>query len=61
MTDAHKINLGHFETLQVIGRGSFGKVILVKKITTGKPYALKILKKENIDSNNKYKHALEER
>lgn len=59
--DYKKINLNHFQIIRVIGRGSFGKVLLVKKVTNNKCYAMKILKKENIDNQNKYKHTVEER
>ena len=38
--------------LQVIGRGSFGKVMLVRKKDTKAIYAMKILKKENIIARN---------
>jgi protein-serine/threonine kinase len=32
--------------MQVIGRGSFGKVMLVEHIKSGKLYAMKILRKD---------------
>lgn len=34
-----------FQMLSVIGKGSYGKVLLVKKNDTGELYALKVLKK----------------
>lgn len=37
-----------FEYLKLLGKGTFGKVILVKEKATGKYYAMKILKKEVI-------------
>ena len=37
-----------FEYLRLLGRGSFGKVILVKETSTGRYYAMKILRKEVI-------------
>lgn len=40
------INLEHFSILKVIGRGSFGKVYLVKKNDDGMLYAMKTLKKD---------------
>ncbi|KAE8905380.1 hypothetical protein PF003_g10415 [Phytophthora fragariae] len=42
------VTLQDFKMLQVIGRGSFGKVVLVGHKTTKKLYAMKILSKENI-------------
>jgi serine/threonine protein kinase len=41
-----------FKILKVIGRGSFGKVFLVKKKDTLKVYAMKVLKKEIISNRN---------
>ena len=40
-----------FTMLKVIGTGSYGKVLLVKKKDTGKLYAMKILKKKFIKDN----------
>ena len=42
------VKLDAFELTQVIGKGSFGKVVLVRKKDTGVLYAMKILNKENI-------------
>jgi serine/threonine protein kinase len=41
-----------FTQISVIGKGSYGKVLLVQKKDTGKRYALKILKKEEIIKRN---------
>ena len=41
-----KVTPNDFEFLKVIGRGSFGKVMQVKKKDTGKIFAMKILKKK---------------
>jgi len=40
----------------VIGRGSFGKVMLVKKNDTQEPYAMKMLKKEDLLLRNQKLH-----
>ena len=40
-----KISKLDFNMIKVIGRGSYGKVLLVKKKDTGKLYAMKVLKK----------------
>ena len=50
-----------FELLKVIGKGSFGKVMQVRKKDTGRIYALKILKKSNIVERNEVAHTLAER
>jgi hypothetical protein len=34
----HKVGVKDFKIAKVVGRGSFGKVMLVKKIDTGKPF-----------------------
>ena len=41
-----------FEYIKVVGRGSFGKVYLVKKHDTGRVYAMKILKKGELIKQN---------
>ena len=46
MEPGKKISLDDFTRLKVIGRGSFGKVYLVRKRDTGLCYAMKILKKD---------------
>lgn len=47
-----KISKDDFYILKVIGRGSFGKVYLVRKKDTGIPYAMKILKKDQLIKKN---------
>lgn len=47
--------------LSVIGKGSYGKVILVKKNDTGELYALKVLKKSEILRRNQVEHTMTER
>jgi serine/threonine protein kinase len=43
-----EVNLQSFECKKVIGRGSFGKVFLVKKKQTEEFYAMKSLRKDVI-------------
>jgi len=43
-----QVNLQSFDFIKVIGRGSFGKVFLVKKKDDGKYYAMKSLRKDVI-------------
>lgn len=40
-----EININSFYTISVIGKGSYAKVLLVKKKSNGKLYAMKVLKK----------------
>ena len=56
-----KISLSSFSLLTVIGKGSYAKVVLVKKKDTKKIYALKILKKGHIQARNQIPHIKAER
>lgn len=40
--------MNDFDYLKLLGKGTFGKVILVREKASGKYYAMKILKKEVI-------------
>ena len=44
------------DAMQVIGRGTFGKVFLVKHKETGRLYAMKVLKKEEVDRRQQKNH-----
>jgi len=48
--------LDDFETLKVIGRGSYGRVLLVRKKDTKKVYAMKVLKKAAIAARSEIEH-----
>jgi serum/glucocorticoid-regulated kinase 2 len=50
-----------FELLKVVGKGSFGKVMQVKKHDTQRIYALKTLRKQHIISRSEVAHTLAER
>eukprot|EP01098_Paradermamoeba_levis_P004394 TRINITY_DN1891_c0_g4_i1.p1 TRINITY_DN1891_c0_g4~~TRINITY_DN1891_c0_g4_i1.p1 ORF type:complete len:452 (+),score=145.94 TRINITY_DN1891_c0_g4_i1:74-1429(+) len=56
-----KIGLNDFDLLTVIGKGSFGKVMQVKKKDTGKIYAMKILNKKTILERNDLEHTKAEK
>nr|CCA21231.1 protein kinase putative [Albugo laibachii Nc14] len=56
-----QVTLQDFKMLQVIGRGSFGIVVLVGHRDTKKLYAMKILSKENIMKRKQVEHTRTER
>lgn len=47
-----KISKDDFIELKVIGRGSFGKVYLVRKKANGQVYAMKVLAKDVVAKRN---------
>uniref|UniRef100_A0A672M1Q8 non-specific serine/threonine protein kinase n=1 Tax=Sinocyclocheilus grahami TaxID=75366 RepID=A0A672M1Q8_SINGR len=55
-----KVTMHDFEYLKLLGKGTFGKVILVKEKAMGKYYAMKILKKEVIVAKDEVAHTLTE-
>ena len=60
-TSPEKVTLDDFQLLKVIGKGSFGKVLQVRKIDSGCIYAMKVLRKENIIKRNQVEHTRTER
>jgi serine/threonine protein kinase len=50
-----------FELLKVVGKGSFGKVMQVKKKDTGEIYAMKVLKKNVLVARKQVAHTQTER
>lgn len=56
-----KINLDSFQIIRVIGKGSFGKVFLVREKASGNLFALKVLKKEYIIRKKQVEHTRTER
>ena len=46
------LGVDDFTILKVVGRGSFGKVYMVKRKADGKIYAMKTLKKDFIIKTN---------
>ena len=55
------VNLETFDIIKVIGKGSFGKVFLVRHKAHGSLHALKVLKKEFIIRKNQVEHTKTER
>jgi serum/glucocorticoid-regulated kinase 2 len=53
--------LEQFNTLCVIGKGSYAKVVLVRKKTNGVLYALKSMKKKYIEQKKQEDRILGER
>ncbi|CAD5233352.1 unnamed protein product [Bursaphelenchus xylophilus] len=51
----------HFEYLKTIGKGSFGRVFMVRYRMDGKIYAMKVLGKARILKRNEAKHVMAER
>ena len=47
-----KISKDDFKIIKVIGRGTFGKVFMVRKRDNNNLYAMKVLKKEQIAAKN---------
>ncbi|KAG5641593.1 hypothetical protein DXG03_004676 [Asterophora parasitica] len=56
-----KLGLDDFRTVKVIGKGAFGEVRLVQKIDTGKIYAMKTLKKDEMLKKDQLAHVRAER
>mmetsp|Transcript_12069 Transcript_12069/g.22591 ORF Transcript_12069/g.22591 Transcript_12069/m.22591 type:complete len:706 (+) Transcript_12069:140-2257(+) len=53
--------LDSFKLIKVVGKGSFGKVFLVREIKTQEMFALKVLRKDNIIKRNQVEHTRTER
>jgi len=56
-----KTSLDDFTMLKVIGKGSFGKVMLVQHKKDGKLYAMKVLSKKKVKQNDEVEHIKSER
>ena len=59
--DKRKVTNEDFELLKVVGRGSFGKVMMVKKKDDGRIFAMKILKKEFVIGRRQVEHTKAEK
>ncbi|KAE9410545.1 AGC/NDR protein kinase [Gymnopus androsaceus JB14] len=56
-----RLGLDDFRTVKVIGKGAFGEVRLVQKTDTGKIYAMKTLKKDEMLKKDQLAHVRAER
>mmetsp|Transcript_21157 Transcript_21157/g.59545 ORF Transcript_21157/g.59545 Transcript_21157/m.59545 type:complete len:460 (+) Transcript_21157:176-1555(+) len=56
-----RVAIEDFELLTVIGKGSFGKVLQVRKKDNSRIYAMKVLNKKNIMERNEVEHAKTEK
>lgn len=56
-----RVSFREFSLLKVVGKGSFGKVMQVRKKDTGRIYAMKVLHKASIITRNQVEHTRTER
>jgi serine/threonine protein kinase len=59
--ESEKIGPSTFTPIQLLGKGSFGEVYLVKKRDTNELFAMKVLSKKKIFDNHLTKYAVTER
>jgi serum/glucocorticoid-regulated kinase 2 len=57
----NKLSIDDFSILKVVGKGSYGKVLLVKKNDDQQVYAMKVLKKKHMIKRNQVEHIKTER
>ena len=57
----YKVTMDDFDIIKVLGRGTYGKVMLVEKRDTKKTYAMKSLRKKFIIDENQLEHTITER
>jgi len=58
---SHRVSLKQFDVLRMIGKGSFGKVLLVRKKHSSQLFAVKILSKPAIVKKQQVEHTRTER
>lgn len=59
--ESQQISFNDFEQIKFVGRGTSGRVFLVKEKATKKEYALKVLKKSRLIKLNQVKNVLSEK
>lgn len=60
-TKGEKLSCADFDTIAIIGRGGFGEVRLVRRKSSGKLYAMKVMAKKIMRKKNQLNHLLAER
>jgi len=55
------IGINDFELLKLLGRGSFGRVLMVRLVWTGRVYAMKVLRKADVIKRKQVEHTMAER
>jgi len=58
--ERRKVGVEDFKLLKLIGKGNFGKVMLVKMLSTDETFAMKMLSKKHIIENNEIEHTMAE-
>ena len=56
-----RVTLDDFELLKLLGKGTYGEVLLVRKHGTDKLYAMKVLKKQHLSARRQVANTLTER
>lgn len=59
--EAGGIGINDFELLKLLGRGSFGRVLMVRLVWTGRVYAMKVLRKADVIKRKQVAHTMAER
>lgn len=54
--DSDRVTINDFELIKIIGRGSFSRVVLVKKKGTNELLAMKVLLKTDLKKRNQVEH-----
>ena len=54
------VGIDDFQLLKIVGKGNFGKVMLVKMKGTDEVFAMKVLSKKQIIENNEIEHTMAE-
>ena len=61
LQDAFDVSVRDFHLMKTIGKGAFGKVLLVQCRRTGQFYAMKVMNKKSIATHNNVKGVVNEK